>query len=237
MKSDVPLSADFLFQGAFCAAAQAGNLLHDAVHLYNLARFSSATVLAVYSREEVGRSRILLGMRKRVLAGGVVRSDAKFHKQFRDHVRKLEAGQFFVDVELPDRELREIPAEEIGRPRYHPEDVAFYEETARRVKKARKERAHIFHEQRMNALHVDLSEDSSSWNQPHKIHPGWVSMLLHYLCVDYIQLHRDVSETGEGGVLSSPKEWADRPILPQPIYVPWKDDGDGTEVGPITSIE
>jgi AbiV family abortive infection protein len=147
MEADILVSADFLLRGAFYAAEQGGILLHDAVHLYKLARFGSAAVLGVYSREEIGRAGILLDYRERVLLGEVIKNDDEFRTLIHNHIKKLEAGQLFVNIEFPERKLREIPAEEIGRPRYYAEDAPFYEECARRVEKARKERAHMFHEQ------------------------------------------------------------------------------------------
>ena len=94
----------------------------------------------------------------------------------------------------------------------------------------------MFHEQRLHAIHVDLSDDGTTWNQPRRIHPGWVSMLLNYLCVDYMQLHRDLSGTEDQGLATSLNEWPHHPTLPQPMYVPWDEKGDGTHAGPIANL-
>ena len=52
------LSAHDLLEGAMYAMEQAGHLLHDAVGLYERGRYSSAVVLSVYAREEMGRAEI-----------------------------------------------------------------------------------------------------------------------------------------------------------------------------------
>jgi len=235
MKAHIPLSADFLFRGAFYAAERGGTLLHDAVRLYKLRRFESATVLGVYSREEVGRSRILLEHRQRFLRGEAVRSDGKFRKLSVNHHPKLEASQFFVNVEPPKRKLRELKEEEIGRPKYYPEDAPFYAEWARRVEKARAERAQILQKQRLRAIHVDLSDDGAGWNRPCEIHPGWVSMLLDHLCMDYLQLYQELSGREDQSVAAALREWPDHPTLPWPMYVPWHEQGNGARAGPISN--
>jgi len=48
------LSTHDLLEGAMYAMEQAGHLVHDAVGLYERGRYSSAVVLGVYAREEMG---------------------------------------------------------------------------------------------------------------------------------------------------------------------------------------
>jgi AbiV family abortive infection protein len=233
MQAEIQLSADFLFRGAFYAAEQAGSLLQRAVDDYKMHGDASATILAVYSREEIGRARLLLEYRARAERGEIVRSDKTFRALIRNHLAKLEAGQFFVPVQLPQRELREILQEEVSRPTYHPEDAPFYEELYRRVDKARKDRASIFHEQRLKAIHVDLSDDGTTWNRPGKTHASWVNLLLHDLAREYMELHSDLSAERDQGIFEILKQWPDRPALPQPMYVPWDESGEEREAWPI----
>jgi len=48
------------------ALEQCAILLHDAVILYNNKAYSNAIVLAAFAREELGRSRILCDLRKKL---------------------------------------------------------------------------------------------------------------------------------------------------------------------------
>src|SRR2546428_677280 len=86
------LSADDLMQGGMYAMEQAGHLLHDALALYKLGRYASTILLSVLAREETGRSAILLGIRKDVLASGSVVSTDFVTKACADHVEKLRRG-------------------------------------------------------------------------------------------------------------------------------------------------
>ena len=62
---------DDLLEGAFHALVHAGALIKDALLLLQSGRFSSAFVLAVFGREEIGRHRIFLHESTR-LAGGTI---------------------------------------------------------------------------------------------------------------------------------------------------------------------
>src|SRR5438128_9912470 len=104
------LSAHDLLEGAMYAMEQAGHLLHDAVGLYERGRYSSAVVLGVYAREEMGRAEIFLGKRKEALAAGSVSPDSVI-KACGDHVNKLRRGQAGVT-------LRWGPEHEPPKPRF-----------------------------------------------------------------------------------------------------------------------
>jgi AbiV family abortive infection protein len=225
MQSSSLLSADFLLRGAFYAAEHAGILLHDAIELYKLRRFGTSTILAVYSREEVGRSRILLEHLDRALRGEIV-NRADLQDLFRNHIRKLEAGQFICDIELPPRKLREISAEEMGHPKCHPEDAPFYAEWHRRTEATRKKRARTSHNARLYAIHVNLSDDGQTWTRPSVIHKDWVSMLLEYVSLDYSMLHRVFSELESLDMAKSLEAWGEHPALLAPMYIP-REKSDG----------
>src|SRR5260370_35818176 len=54
----VPVEADFIIAGVFFAARNAWELLRDAQILHNAGSFASAYGLAVFCREELGKSKI-----------------------------------------------------------------------------------------------------------------------------------------------------------------------------------
>src|SRR6516162_8496916 len=64
-----PVTSEFLLQGAVYALEQCGLLLRDANVLYRSGSYASAVVLAAFAREELGRSTIILDLRRKVLAG------------------------------------------------------------------------------------------------------------------------------------------------------------------------
>lgn len=81
-----------LLHGAIYAIQQAGFLLHDAVALYKQGRYSSAVVLAVFCREELGRAQILFTLRRKALESGPVDRD-RVIKECTDHIEKLRRGK------------------------------------------------------------------------------------------------------------------------------------------------
>src|SRR4051794_29506052 len=64
-----PLTAQSLLRGAVYSLEQCGLLLGDAKLLYENGSYATALAVAAFAREDLGRWRILLKLRKRVLAG------------------------------------------------------------------------------------------------------------------------------------------------------------------------
>ena len=58
IKKDVVVEADFIIAGVFFAARNGWELLRDARMLHNARSFASAYGLAVFCREELGKSKI-----------------------------------------------------------------------------------------------------------------------------------------------------------------------------------
>ena len=80
----------YLLEGAVYAFDQSGILLHDAVTQYNSGSHSTAVVLAAYAREEMGRSRILRQLRKRIVDKGETVTLTDIKRACEDHVKKQE---------------------------------------------------------------------------------------------------------------------------------------------------
>jgi AbiV family abortive infection protein len=85
------VSPKYLLEGAAYALEQCGLLLRDANLLYRNGSYASAVAVAAFAQEELGRWRILLDLRRKVLRGGSV-TIKEIQTRCGDHVRKQEAG-------------------------------------------------------------------------------------------------------------------------------------------------
>ncbi len=63
------VSAAYLLKGAVYALQQSGLLVRDANILYRAGSYASAVVLATFAREELGRWKLLLKLRREVIQG------------------------------------------------------------------------------------------------------------------------------------------------------------------------
>jgi AbiV family abortive infection protein len=158
------VTPEYLLKGAAYALEQCGLLLQDANLLYRNGSYASAVALAAFAREELGRWRILLGLRKQVLNGDPITiKDIK--GQCDKHVRKQEKGMLsvFVTTHKDTALFKQLP----GKPRSEEWKAALNEQ----VKKLHKQRAKRLpndrHEQRMSALYVGAL--ASGWNRPKEI--------------------------------------------------------------------
>jgi AbiV family abortive infection protein len=64
-----PLTPRFLLEGAVYALEQCGLLLSDASVLYANKSYATSVALAGFAREELGKWKILLELRKKVVSG------------------------------------------------------------------------------------------------------------------------------------------------------------------------
>src|SRR5215831_19062875 len=81
----------YLLEGAAYALEQCGLLLRDANVLYRNGSYSSAVAIALFARDELGRYRILLDLRKEVLGGNHFTIE-EIGKRCKKHEHKQEAG-------------------------------------------------------------------------------------------------------------------------------------------------
>ena len=158
------LSADDLMHGAVYALEQARLLLGDAVALYEQGRYSSAIVLAVFAREEIGRSDMLLKMRKKTLASGQLSLD-DVKTACEKHVPKLREAMAATTTRLSAHHAPNVQPLFGGDPQ-----TEEYEAARQFVKTAAKtQRRHdpdATHAKRMRALYVEPQETGPLWNRP-----------------------------------------------------------------------
>src|SRR5271170_2330260 len=90
MKTKVPVEADFIIAGVFFAARNAWELLRDARMLHSAGSFASAYGLAVFCREELGKSKIWQEQWNRRRCGDCVTLDDLKLGGATNHRKKLE---------------------------------------------------------------------------------------------------------------------------------------------------
>jgi len=207
------LSADDLIRGEIYALEQAGNLLRDAVSLYENQRYASAVVLGIYCREELGRSRIYSVMRRQVRSSGPVNSD-EVRDRCKDHVEKLRRGQVQVAVRLApeQRDLMDAFADP-----EHPQHDEARKTMDTLFKKQRGRQPHDTHERRMRGLYVEPTEDGVGWNRPCLFDRDEASQLLDDIANDY-DGYLSRLRYSDGERYNFLATWASRPELPPPVW-------------------
>jgi AbiV family abortive infection protein len=150
----------YLLEGAAYALEQCGLLLRDANTLYRSGSYSSAVALALFAREELGRYRILLDLRKKVL-GGYHLTTQEIRERCKHHERKQEAGMLSFVMRITDTPLGGILGTYLAV-KYGSEEW----KTAReQLEQARQSIPIERHKQRMSALYVDAITPRR-WSRP-----------------------------------------------------------------------
>ena len=159
----MPVTAKFLLRGAALALEQCGFLLRDAVCLYENRSYASAVVLTVYAWE-LGRSRILLKLRRDVLDGASVNVE-QIDVACEDHVTKLREGMAGSTLMAESGGLKRLLTERAASAHdpqaWKTNDAALTEITKRKDKRTPEDR----HAMRKKALYVQPTSDLE-WNRP-----------------------------------------------------------------------
>ena len=203
--------ANFLLFGTFYAAEQASLLLGDANHLFDQGRYSTSLALAVFSREEVGRARIILDEHARVLEGKELPLKA-LRKQLQSHTGKLKAGLHPVNVHVG------LPAAGIvpGRGSEEEQRLAAALEGHRQFQEERAPRE--THEHKMRAIYVDLGPTGLHWARPKNLTRGEAFNMLVSAAVEYEALREDLVKS-HGSMLAAMSEHSSRSIdLPERVW-------------------
>jgi AbiV family abortive infection protein len=205
------LSPESLLDGAGRSVEQAGRLLEDAAALLSWRRFSSAIVLAVFAREELGRCHVLLGCRLEVLNGKELQP-ADVRRRTNDHAAKLDAGQQSSRLDLSSQQGQRLLALRERR------DAAGFTEARRALsiaaKRKRAGEPQSTHNLRMRALYVE-PQDNGTWNQPSQISEQEAVTIVREVQSDYILL-LDSIEHDEQADVAPLAGWAGRSNWPQP---------------------
>jgi AbiV family abortive infection protein len=214
-KTTATLDAGDLLHGAFYALEQGGRLLHDAVSLWNQQRYSSAVVLAVFAREEIGRFKILLQERDEALKSGP-RGIEEVRKLVNDHKEKLRTAPAGISLHF------DASAPGLEGLHAHPQSPEFQKAHAlldERMRQKAERQPKTTHLTRMSALYVDIDEGTKTWKRPGEITPGAAGLLLQEIANDYS--HRYSYLANPNDYYREPFEaflaWDARPTLPEPV--------------------
>ena len=160
------VSADTLLQGSWHALEQAGRLLRTAALVHDSGDASTAVVLSMFGREELGRSKILRDLAQSVTQG-VRLSPADVQTVCENHVKKQAAGALSTT-------LRAEPPSQLDaafRVRMNADPALAESQKASTVIEqatdAKRKRSPLDrHKMRERTLYVDLDETGKGWLRP-----------------------------------------------------------------------
>ena len=204
--------------GAMYAMEQGGHLLQDAFAMYENGRYASSTVLSVFAREEIGRSAILLEMRKDALASGSTVSAESVTEACDDHVEKLRRGSGGITFEFGPERSEDLKG--LFTFPHEPESSDY--KKARAIvddfvaRKARRD-PNDTHQKRMRALYVEPSD--SGWNRPCEMAKEDARRVLQDAANAYGIRYGNLYVVDEA-LAKALTEWKECPKLPEPISGP-----------------
>lgn len=211
--SSTAVAPDLLLQGSFFAMEQAGLLLRDAHLLYRNRRWPSALALAVLCIEELGKSTFLYQAVKLALASQPITREMIL-RTYLSHKKKLVYGRSIYTVAAEVDSWGEPPD-------IHSPELLEYLKRMEEADQAELERAPLkTHAERMDALYVHLSKDST-WNRPIDTPKGVCYELLNAAAIEYM-IRRDFlfirpEDPAIKQLLCSMSSWVS--TLPKPITV------------------
>ncbi len=163
------VSEQTLLEGAWFALEQAGRLLHSAKVLFEIGDFSTAVAVAMFSREELGRSRLLRDCSRDVRNGQVLQAK-DITKRCQDHVVKQNASVGSIT-------LRTTNDTELGKALQTQWEYAPSSEQWKRAESfinsaheaKQKRQPDERHQLRCSSLYVDINGMGTDWIRPFKI--------------------------------------------------------------------
>jgi AbiV family abortive infection protein len=224
------VTAPYLLEGAVYALEQGGLLLHDAISLYRNGSNASAVVLATFAREEFGRWRILLKLRKEVLGGKQLSlKELRARCGKHDHMVRQRAGSLVVSSrDRPEAAAMGKAVQKMGNAvEGSTEWQAAKDEYERLLVQIKQRIPADRHTNRMSALYVDPIS-VTEWNRPtKKITREVCSCLLfdvlgeYYLEQNHGYADLSIVATKDAELAEALKNWTDRPTMPaQEVPIP-----------------
>lgn len=216
-----PVTQQFLLEGAAYALEQCGLLLRDANILYRSGSSANAIVLAAFACEELGRSRILLDLRKRVLDGNVITTE-EIKGECEDHVEKQREGMLSTVTRFDGAQggLGKLVQIINRAPWQSAERKSASEELSRAIKQKERRIPKDRHDKRKSALYVEPLSDTR-WNRP-KDTSSLVAREFLQGAVDNYKLQYDqgyitsvdsILKQIDAELYDALKKWSDRPDL------------------------
>ena len=231
---DMPVTPQYLLQGAWYALEQCGLLLRHGNVLYRNSAYSSAVVLTAFAREELGRSRILLDCWRRA-SGGEAVTVAQIREACEEYVTKQRAGMLSSTM-TADREsgLGKILKARMENP---PQSAEWQKADAelKRIDELKKKRTPTDrHEKLMAALYVEpISE--SEWNRPSAVSASTAHDFMRHAVNDYAGRYYRYSgaenvilREDDPELYNALEQWSDRPPLEKPEWPRYAERGNAS---------
>jgi AbiV family abortive infection protein len=226
-KGGLTMDDAYLLEGAVYALEQCGLLLRDANLLYREGSYASAVALASFAREELGRWRILLDLRRKVLDGKHL-TIKEIQTHCSDHVRRQRAGMTSITMSTNrDTGLGKLLQTRMEATPGSKEWKAAHEQLEELNKQKKKRVPDERHRERMSALYVD-AVSVGRWNRPaKKISQEHAREFLQGAVNDYsLQYSQrytelEIVKSLDPDLFQALVQWSDRPALPPPEWPPF----------------
>jgi AbiV family abortive infection protein len=182
---DVPVTPQFILEGAVYSLEQSGLLLRDATILYKNGAYASAIMLAMFAQEGIGQFNVLVDLWRKARAGEQFTVD-QIRDACKDHMTKQEAGMVSLTLRA-DRGsgVDKILRARIENPPQSPEWKQAGAELEKLDKAKTKRTPTDRHDKRVAALYVDPITDNR-WNRPTlKFSAAEADALLQEVVNDY----------------------------------------------------
>ena len=216
------VSEQTLLQGSWYALEQTGRLLRSAVVLFESGDPSTAVAVAMFGREELGRSRILRVLAQQVKAGKKL-SAAAVKKWCEEHVTKQVAAALGTTLRInaPSQLAKAV------RARFDNEHGSqAWQQASDTINAAieakRKRDPHSRHEARVRGLYVDLDSVGTAWTRPAELDAEAARLELEDAIGDYSlecdQLREEVLLQDYPEMARARATMRPSPVLPAPVW-------------------
>jgi len=222
------ISEDTLLRGSWYALEQAGRLLHSAVTLFDGGDPSTAVVLAMFGREELGRSQILRNLAAKVKAGQKLTA-IQISKSCEDHIEKQKAATLSTTVRVSPNTQLSAAVQTRVRAGFHSEAARKASAEIEEATKAKRKRdPKSRHDARVQGLYVDLDVSGTSWTRPASLSAQNVRDHMDDAMNDYageldrlrnVVIEQDFPEMAAARARMNPI-----PVLPAPCWPAVKQD-------------
>ena len=216
------ISEDTLLRGSWYALEQAGRLLRSAVTLFDGGDPSTALVLAMFGREELGRSKILCDLAAKVRAGEKLTAK-QISKSCEDHIAKQEAAALSTTLRVDPNTQLSAAVQTRVRAGFHSEagrEASAEIEKATKAKRKRDPKSR--HDARVQGLYVGINYSGTSWIRPASLSPQAVKDHIVDAVNDYAgeldRLRNDVIEQDFPEMAAARARMNPIPVLPAPSW-------------------
>jgi AbiV family abortive infection protein len=216
------ISEDTLLRGSWYSLEQAGRLLRSSVSLFDGGDPSTAVVLAMFGREELGRSQILRDLAAKVKAGEKLTAK-QISKSCENHIAKQEAAALSTTLRVhPNTQLSAAMQTRMHAGLHSEAGRNASAEIGKAIKAKRKRDPMSRHDARVQGLYVDLDDSGTSWIRPASLSAQAVSDQIVDAVGDYAseldRLRNDVIEQDFPEMAAARARMNPLPVLPVPSW-------------------